>query len=145
MLHLPVTHLTMKWKISHKWWIKRLLPLDLLFLKLPFAVRPGLTNSRVANLIVLSNCTTKMKVEMISVQGSSVKQWVQAQYTGLVSWVIISTFHLGCKVWTGKCSLVKGVTKQPLLLLSSMLSREKQATPRFLRAAGLLPAYPLRG
>ena len=38
---------------------------------------------------------------------------------------------------TGKCSLVKGVTKQPLLLLSSMRSREKQATPRFLRAAGL--------
>ena len=38
---------------------------------------------------------------------------------------------------TGKCSLVKGVTKQPLLLLSSMLSREKQATPPFLRAAGL--------
>ena len=64
---------------------------DLLFLKLPFAVRPGLTDSRVANLIVLSNCTTKMKVEMITVQGSSVKQWVQAQYTGLVSWVIIST------------------------------------------------------
>ena len=92
MLHLPVTHLTMKWKISHKWWIKRFLPLDLLFLKLPFAVRPGLTDSRVANLIVLSNCTTKMKVEMITVQGSSVKQWVQAQYTGLVSWVIISTW-----------------------------------------------------
>ena len=91
MLHLPVTHLTMKWKISHKWWIKRFLPLDLLFLKLPFAVRPGLTDSRVANLIVLSNCT-KMKVEMITVQGSSVKQWVQAQYTGLVSWVIISTW-----------------------------------------------------
>ena len=87
MLHLPVTHLTMKWKISHKWGIKRFLPLDLLFLKLPFAVRPGLTDSRVANLIVLSNCT-KMKVEMITVQGSSVKQWVQAQYTGLVSWVI---------------------------------------------------------
>ena len=65
--------------------------LDLLFLKLPFAVRPGLTDSRVANLIVLSNCTTKMKVEMITVQGSSVKQWVQAQYTVLVSWVIIST------------------------------------------------------
>ena len=41
-------------------------------------------------------------------------------------------------MWTGKCSLVKGVTKQPLLLLSSMLSREKQATPRFLRAAGLV-------
>ena len=49
---------------------------DLPFLKLPFAVRPGLTDSRVANLIVLSNCTTKMKVEMITVQGSSVKQWV---------------------------------------------------------------------
>ena len=41
-------------------------------------------------------------------------------------------------MWTGKCSLIKGVTKQPLLLLSSMLSREKQATPRFLRAAGLM-------
>ena len=67
--------------------VKRfLLPLDLLFLKLPFAV----SDSRVANLIVLSNCT-KRKVEMITVQGSSVKQWVQAQYTGLVSWVIIST------------------------------------------------------
>ena len=36
-------------------------------------------------------------------------------------------------MWTGKCSLVKGVSKQPLLL-SSMLSREKQATPRFLPA-----------
>ena len=69
----------------------KVLSLDLLFLKLPFAIRPGLTDSRVANLIVLSNCTTKMKVEMITVQGSSVKQWVQAQYTGLVSWVIIST------------------------------------------------------
>ena len=52
---------------------------------------------------------------------------MQAQYTGLVSWVIISTFHLGWKVWTGKCILVKGVSKQPLLLLSSILSREKQA------------------
>ena len=39
---------------------------------------------------------------------------------------------------TGKCSLVKGVTKQPLLLLSSMRSRERQATPRFLRTAGLV-------
>ena len=38
---------------------------------------------------------------------------------------------------TGKCSLVKGVTKQPLLLLSSMLSREKQAKSQFLQAAGL--------
>ena len=44
-------------------------------------------------------------------------------------------------MWTGKCSLIKGVTKQPLLLLSSMLSREKQATPRFLRAAGLIVAF----
>ena len=44
---------------------------------------------------------------------------------------------------TGKCSLVKGVTKQPLLLLSSMRSREKQATPRFLRAAGLTNPLPL--
>ena len=34
--------------------------------------------------------------------------------------------------------MVKGVTKQPLLLLSSMLSREKQATPQFLQVAGLL-------
>ena len=40
--------------------------------------------------------------------GSSVKQWVWAQYTGLVSWVIISTFHLGWKVWIGICSLVNG-------------------------------------
>ena len=39
---------------------------------------------------------------------------------------------------TGKCSLVKGVTKQTLLPLSSMLRREKQATRRFLRAAGLV-------
>ena len=45
---------------------------------------------------------------------------------------------------TGKCSLVKGVTKQPLLLLSSMRSREKQATPRFLRAAGLMALLPIR-
>ena len=61
-----------------------------------------------------------------------------------IHWVSFLGYHfnfliwdLGCKMWTGKCSLVKGVTKQPLLLLSSMLSREKQATPRFLRAAGL--------
>ena len=36
-----------------------------------------------------------------------------------------------------KCSLVKGVTKQPLFL-SSMLRIEKQATRRFLWAAGLV-------
>ena len=57
-----------------------------------------------------------------------------------IQWVSFLGYHfnlIGCKVWTGKCSLVKGVTKQPLLLLFSMLSREKQATPRFLRAAGL--------
>ena len=46
------------------------IPSDLLFLKLPFAVRPGLTDSSVqANLrvlpssFILSNCTSKMKVE----------------------------------------------------------------------------------
>ena len=45
-------------------------------------------------------------------------------------WVSFLGYHfnlIGWKVWTGKCSLVKGVSKQPLLLLSSILSREKQA------------------
>ena len=76
----------------------RLLPLGLLFLKLPFAIRPGLTDSRVSEsegvvliFVILLTCDIKL----ITVQGSSVKQWVYAQYTGLVSWVIISTFHLG--------------------------------------------------
>jgi hypothetical protein len=58
-----------------------------------------------------------------------------------IHWVSFLGYHfnlIGWKVWTGKCSLVKGVSKQPLLLLSSMLSREKQATPRFLPAAVLV-------
>ena len=47
-----------------------------------------------------------------------------------IHWVSFLGYHfnlIGWKVWTGKCSLVKGVSKQPLLLLSSILSREKQA------------------
>ena len=58
-----------------------------------------------------------------------------------IHWVSFLGYHfnlIGWKVWTGKCSLVKGVSKQPLLLLSSMLWGEKQATPRFLLAAWLL-------
>ena len=39
---------------------------------------------------------------------------------------------------TGKCSLVKRETKQPLLLLSFILRREKHATRQFLRVAGLV-------
>ena len=57
-----------------------------------------------------------------------------------IHWVSFLGYHfnlIGWKVWTGKCSLVKGVSKQPLLLLSSMLWEEKQATPRFLPAAWL--------
>ena len=50
-------------------------------------------------------------MKKITVQGSSVKQ--RLMITGLVSWVIISTFYIGWKVWTGKCSqglfLRKGV------------------------------------
>ena len=56
-----------------------------------------------------------------------------------IHWVSFLGYHfnlIGWKVWTGKCSLVKGVSKQPLLL-SSMLWEEKQATPRFLPAAWL--------
>ena len=35
----------------------------------------------------------KWKLKKITVQGSSVPQWVKAQYTGLVSWVIISYYN----------------------------------------------------
>ena len=52
-----------------------------------------------------------VSLKKITVQGSSVKQ--RLMITGLVSWVIISTFYIGWKVWTGKCSqglfLRKGV------------------------------------
>ena len=41
-------------------------------------------------------------MKKITVQGSSVKQ--RLMITGLVSWVIISTFYIGWKVCTGKCS-----------------------------------------
>ena len=64
-----------------------------------------------------------MKVEKENcLKAPVVKQWVQAQYTGLVSWVIISTFHLGWKVWIGKCSLVNGVRWQQHSLQSRGIS-----------------------
>ena len=45
---------------------------------------------------------SKWRLKKITVQGSGVKQ--RLMITGLVSWVIISTFYIGWKVWTGKCS-----------------------------------------
>ena len=62
-------------------------------------------------LIFFQIILPKWRLKKITVQGSSVKQ--RLMITGLVSWVIISTFYIGWKVWTGKCSqglfLRKGV------------------------------------
>ena len=81
------------------------------------------------------NCTAKMKIE----RDNCLR--LQCEVKTNDHWVSFLGYHfnlIGWKVWTGKCILVKGVSKQPLLLLSSMLWGEKQATPRFLPAAGLL-------
>ena len=69
-----------------------------------------LANLRVLpSSFILSNCTSKMKVE----KDNCPRLQCRLMITGLVSWVIISTFYIGWKVWTGKCGqglfLRKGV------------------------------------
>ena len=85
------------------------IPLDLLFLNCPLPL--GLVSPIQVFKQILGCChqvlffqtvLPKWRLKKITVQGSGVKQ--RLMITGLVSWVIISTFYIGWKVWTGKCS-----------------------------------------